>query len=344
MTHSIAVLGAGSWGATLASQLARKGRKVSLWEFDPRQARVLNKSRRLKVLPTLKIPKQVFISSDMTAVLAGRKIVICATPSHVTRATLKTAWATGEIGPGVLFVSATKGLEEGTLKRMSQIAEEELPQIRRSLAVLSGPSHAEEVALKVPTAVVAASAHEAVARAVQALFMAPEFRVYTQKDVVGAELGGALKNVIAIGCGIIDGLELGDNTKATLMTRGLTEIARLGARLGGEIMTFFGLTGLGDLIVTCDSRHSRNRLLGEKLGEGKSLHRALREMTMVAEGVKTAKAAKALARKAGVETPILAQIHAILHEGKSAKAALKTLLQRPMRSETQWLNFGRKVL
>jgi glycerol-3-phosphate dehydrogenase (NAD(P)+) len=333
MTERIAVLGAGSWGATLANLLAEKGHSVNLWEFDSNAADRLRKTRRLSIIPDLNLHKNVLVSSDITEVLKGCPVILSATPSEFVRSTLKKAAASKVLHAGPVFISVTKGLESGSMKRMSEIAAEEIPGAR--IAVLSGPSHAEEVCLKLPTAVVAAAADIAVAEKVREIFSSNYFRIYTQHDLIGVELGGTLKNIYAIACGISDGLGFGDNTKAAIMTRGLNEMARIGYKLGGELKTFFGLTGMGDLIVTCLSRHSRNRALGEKIGKGKSVAQALSEMTMVAEGYKTAPPAFHLAERLNIDAPLIREAHLILYDGKNPKQSLIDLMAREMPGEWQ---------
>jgi len=326
------VLGAGSWGITLAVHLSRGPHAVSLWEFDPTRAEKLQVAREDKViLPDIRIPENVSILNDMAEGFRGAEAGVFVVPSHTLRATARRA--AEHYPPGALAIVAAKGLEEGTLKRMDEVLEECLPS-GTPIVVLSGPSHAEEVARFQPTALVAASRRPEAAARAQELFHADPLRVYTSADVAGVGLGGSLKNVIALAAGILDGLGLGDNTKAALMTRGLHEITRLGIALGASPQTFAGLTGMGDLFVTCMSRHSRNRLLGEKLGRGMTLEAALGEMVMVAEGVRPAKAARDLARRVGVEAPIVEQVNRILFEGVSAKECLKALMARDAKPES----------
>lgn len=326
----VAVLGAGSWGATLAAHLAKKGEPVSLWEFYPEAAAILEKTRRLAVLPDLTLPREIRVTSDIAEALAGAKTVIWAVPSHFMRQTAQAARL--HLNPRAEHVGVAKGIENKSLLRMSQVLSDVLGKPIQ-LATLSGPSHAEEVCRNIPTSVVVASRKIGLARRMQNLFMTAAFRVYTTNDVIGVELGGALKNIIAIGCGACDGLGLGDNTKAALMTRGLAEIMRLGVKCGARRETFFGLSGMGDLIVTCLSQHSRNRLLGEKVGRGKSLSRALSEMVMVAEGVRTTESAHHLARKMKVEMPIVREIYLALFRGKMARKALEDLMHRKAKPE-----------
>jgi glycerol-3-phosphate dehydrogenase (NAD(P)+) len=327
-----AILGGGSWGITLAAHLSRGPHEVRLWEFDPVRAERLKIERIDSViLPGVTLPDSVLVTSKIEEALADAEAVVFVVPSHTLRATAKNAASVWPIG--ALSIVATKGLEEESLKRMDEVLEECLPA-GSPVVVLSGPSHAEEVARFQPTALVAASKKPAAAAKAQELFHADPLRVYTSADVAGVGLGGSLKNVIALAAGILDGLGLGDNTKAALMTRGLHEITRLGTALGASPQTFAGLTGMGDLFVTCMSRHSRNRLLGEKIGKGLTLDAALKEMVMVAEGVRTAKAAGALARRVGVEVPIVDQVNRVLFENLPAREGLKTLMSRNAKPES----------
>ncbi|HOW28279.1 MAG TPA: NAD(P)H-dependent glycerol-3-phosphate dehydrogenase [Elusimicrobiota bacterium] len=332
MTEKICVLGAGSWGSALAHLLAQKGHDVSLWEFYPAAAEKLEKTRMLAILPQLKLHSGVRVTSRIDEALQGKALVVSATPSEFVRATFGLVKKSLGTSPSFDVVSVTKGIENATLKRMSEVIEDEIPALHGRVAVLSGPSHAEEVILNTPTAVVTAGP-TALAERVQSDFSTDHFRVYTHPDFLGVELGGALKNIYAIATGACDGLGLGDNTKAALMTRALYEMARLGISMGANVVTFFGLSGLGDLIVTCGSRHSRNRLLGEKIGQGKTLAQALAEMTMVAEGVRTTQSVYDLSMKMRLELPIVNEIHRCLYEGKSAKDSLHDLLMRPVKPE-----------
>jgi glycerol-3-phosphate dehydrogenase (NAD(P)+) len=327
-----AVLGAGSWGITLATHLSRSPHEVRLWEFDPVRAGRLAVERGDEIiLPGILLPKTVHVTSSLGEALQGAEAVVFVVPSHTMRS---TALGAAEVWPkGAFAIIATKGLEEGSLKRMDEVLEACLPP-GTPIVVLSGPSHAEEVARFQPTALVAASKNAPAAGKTQVLFHSDPLRVYTSADVAGVGLGGSLKNVIALAAGILDGLGLGDNTKAALMTRGLHEITRLGTAMGASPQTFAGLTGMGDLFVTCMSRHSRNRLLGEKIGKGATLESALKEMVMVAEGVRTAKAARDLAHRSGVEVPIVEQVCRVLFEGVSAKEGLKALMSRDAKPES----------
>lgn len=326
------VLGAGSWGITLAAHLSRGPHEVRLWEFDPRRAQRLSTEREdAVILPGIRLPEGIRVTHRLEEALQDAETVVFVVPSHTVRPTAKNAAPFWPRGAGAVI--ATKGLEEGTLQRMDEVVEGCLPP-GTPVTLLSGPSHAEEVSRFQPTALVAASRSAAAAEKAQHLFHADPLRVYTSTDVTGVALGGSLKNVIALAAGILDGLGLGDNTKAALMTRGLHEISRLGTAMGASPQTFAGLTGMGDLFVTCMSRHSRNRLLGEKIGRGLTLEAALGEMVMVAEGVRTAKAARELALRAGVEVPIIEQVHQVLFEGLSAKEGLRTLMARDAKPES----------
>jgi len=333
MTEKIAVLGGGSWGATLAGLLAERGHSVALWEYVPAIAQALHATRRLATVPDLTLPASVQVTNQMAEALAGRSWILSATPSAHVRFTLKTAQGSGAVAPDARVISVSKGLEDKTLKRMSEVITEELRLPLERVVVLSGPSHAEEVCRRLPTAVVAAGKKRDIVKDVQALFSNDYFRVYTQNDLIGVEIASALKNVMAIGCGIADGLGFGDNTRAALLTRGLNEITRLGVKCGARQETFFGLAGMGDLIVTCLSAHSRNHTLGEKIGQGKTPKAALAEMTMVAEGMVNAPAAQALAEKLGVNCPLIQEIHAILYQNKNPKESLQTLMQRAPQEE-----------
>lgn len=332
MKERMMVLGGGTWGATLANLLARNGHDVAVWEFFPEVAQKLRQTRTLAVLPQLRLHESVNVTSDLFEAMKDRHVAVNAVPSEFVRSTFRALREKKAFPTGAWVVSVTKGIENDTLKRMSEVIAEELPQLTGHVAVLSGPSHAEEVALSIPTAVVSAGPG-GLAERVQELFNTDAFRVYSGADFVGVELGGALKNIYAIACGACDGLGLGDNTKAALMTRGLNEMVRIGIACGARGLTFFGLSGLGDLIVTCGSRHSRNRLLGEKIGQGKTLRQALGEMTMVAEGVRTTKSVFQLAQKHRLDLPIVNELYRCLHEGKSAKESLHDLLLRPVADE-----------
>ena len=332
--QKIAVLGGGTWGVTLASHLARQGHDVHIWEFAPAVVSQLQTARSLRTLPQLKLPDAVRVTNDMAEALRGRSLILSVTPSHTVRGTFDKAHSLGALEAGAMVISATKGLENDTLLTMSGVIRERFPEVGE-IVILSGPSHAEEVALGRPVALVAASTSQPARERVRDLFSSDTFRAYTGDDPMGAELGGTIKNIYAIACGIIDGLGLGDNTKAAVMTRGLMEMTRLGAAVGARPLTFFGLSGLGDMIVTCGSQHSRNRLLGEKIGQGKRLDQALKEMTMVAEGVNATTSTHRLARMKGVEMPIVNEVHAILFDNKPPQRSIRDLMAREVGAEME---------
>ena len=329
---NISVLGAGSWGITLSILLHEKGFKVKAWEFDKARAKDLKEKHSLKFLPGINIPSDIEITEDIKDI-KGSDMIILALPSHTVRKIARDI-AGIEFPKDVIILNASKGIEEETLMRMSEVLTEELPtNLHSGIAVLSGPSHAEEVSKKIPTSIVVASKNEKSARTIQEILMTPYFRVYTNADLIGVELGGALKNIIAIACGVSDGLGLGDNTKAALMTRGLAEITRLGVKLGAEALTFAGLSGMGDLIVTCSSHYSRNRNFGEKIGKGVPFDKALSEIGMVVEGIKTTKAARGLAKKHGVSMPITDKAYNVLFKGEDASKAVSDLMLREAKPE-----------
>lgn len=330
----IAVLGAGSWGTTLGLVLHENGQDVTLWEFDPEQVKAVRRDRENhKFLPGIPVPDGIEITGDLEGAASGRDVVVFATPSHVVREVARAVAA--HVADDVLVVNVSKGIENGTLARMSEVLSEELRRPKAALiASLVGPSHAEEVSRRLPTTVVAAAVADDTAVRVRKLFMTDYLRVYTNTDLVGVELGVSLKNVIAIAAGICDGLGYGDNTKGALITRGLAEMTRLGVKLGGKPHTFAGLSGMGDLITTCISTHSRNRYVGEQIASGKTLDEVLASMVMVAEGVRTTKSAVALSRKHGIEMPITEQMQQVLFEDRDPKDAIAELMVREPKSET----------
>ena len=321
----IGILGAGSWGIALAVLLHNNGHEVSVWSIDEAEIEMLKTSREHKSkLPGVELPKDMVFTNTLSDAIVGRDCVILAVPSAFTRA---TAHKMKEyVIDGQRIVNVAKGIEESTCMTLSEQIEEELPQA--DVAVLSGPSHAEEVGRGLPTTCVIGATTEETAVYLQKLFMCEMFRVYISSDVMGIELGGALKNVIALAAGIADGMGYGDNTKAALITRGIAEIARLGIVMGGKRETFSGLTGIGDLIVTCASVHSRNRKAGYLIGQGKTMQEAMEEVNMVVEGVYSAKAAMILSRKYEVSMPIVEQVNQVLFEGKDAREAVKELMLR----------------
>ncbi len=331
--YKICVLGAGGWGTTLAILLHKKGNKVSLWEKFSDYAKVLNEKRENpKFLPGIKIPQDISIHSDIRLSLDGAEVIVIAVPSFAVEE-ISQRLVQEKLEKGIFLVSVSKGLNLDSKKRLSEIIQEKLG--KGNLAVLSGPSHAEEVSREIPTSVVAASQSLECAEIVQRLFMTEKFRVYTSSDMTGVELGGALKNIVALAAGISDGLGFGDNTKAALLTRGIVEIRKLGVALGAASATFNGLSGIGDLIATCISPYSRNRRLGEEIGQGKTLKQVLAGTEMVVEGVNTSRAAYELSRKLGIEMPITAEVQAVLFEGKSPRQAVKDLMTRRAKPEKE---------
>jgi glycerol-3-phosphate dehydrogenase (NAD(P)+) len=329
----IAVLGAGSWGITLAILLAENSHSVTLWSYREADALRMRLTRENPdFLPGIRIPESVEIAQELRAAIAEKEMLVAAVPSQYLRNVIEQI--RGRVPKDVTIVNVAKGIENKTLLTMSEMIHEVIPEIPLArIATLSGPSHAEEVSRKIPTTVVAASTDRATARIVQAAFMVPTFRVYASSDIKGVEIGGSLKNVIAIAAGIIDGANLGDNTKAAVMTRGIAEISRVGVALGADPRTFSGLSGIGDLMVTCMSRHSRNRYVGVEIGKGRKLPDILAEMVMVAEGIATTESAYDLARRVGVETPIVDQVHKILFEGKDPLKACNDLMTRDPKEE-----------
>ena len=326
----IAVIGSGGWGTAVAILLANNGHKVYLWSWIQEETDRLNRDRENKeFLAGVKLPDSVVCTHDMEECVHDAELIVTAAPSPATRTTAKQL--SEYVKSGQRIVNISKGLEESSLMRLSEVYKSEIPQAE--ISVMSGPSHAEEVSRGLPTTDVVASENEETAKFIQDIFMNDNFRVYTSDDIIGVELGGALKNVIALCAGISDGLGYGDNTKAALMTRGLAEIARLGTAMGAKEETFMGLSGVGDLIVTCTSMHSRNRRAGILLGQGKGLKETLDEVHMVVEGVNTAAAAYKLGRKYGVCMPITEEANAILFEGKNAREAVNSLMTRERKDE-----------
>ncbi|MEW6004743.1 MAG: NAD(P)H-dependent glycerol-3-phosphate dehydrogenase [Stygiobacter sp.] len=331
----ISVLGAGGWGTTLAILLHYNGHDVTLWEYKSNYAKTLDKTRENKIyLPGIKIPDEIIITHSLKKSCENQHMIVIAIPSQFIRSVLH------ELNSydfhDTTFVSVSKGIEKVTLKTVSQIIHDVLKKISPSqVGVLSGPSHAEEVSRKIPTAVVAASKDEFTAKQIQNAFITSYFRVYSSTDILGVEYGGATKNVIAIGAGIIDGAKFGDNTKAAIMTRGIAEISRLGIALGARPETFSGLSGMGDLIVTCMSKHSRNRYVGEQIGAGKKLKDVLKSMQMVAEGVETCKSVRELAIKHKVSTPIVNSVYQILFEERDPIKVTYELMTRDMKAERE---------
>lgn len=333
MDKSIGVIGAGSWGTTLADMLAKKGHRVTLWAYEKELVSEMQMSRENSIyLPGIRLSAKLQFTASLEEALQGKELLLFVVPSQVLRRVLLDA--VPHISHDSIVVSASKGIEVESLKLVSQIYEETLPEVLyRRFAVLSGPSFAREVALEMPTAVVAAAADPLVAKAVQDAFNCGFFRVYTNSDLIGVELGGAVKNVIAIAAGISDGLGFGSNTRAAIITRGLAEIARLGQALGARAETFAGLAGMGDLVLTCTGDLSRNRSVGIQLGQGRKLAEILAEMRMVAEGVKTTESTCLLARKLGVEMPIAFKVNEILYQDRPARDAVIELMSRDLKAE-----------
>ena len=335
---NVGVMGAGSWGTALALLLHSNGHQVTVWSINEEEVEMLSKEREHKSkLPGVKIPEDMVFTSDMETAIKEKDFLVLAVPSAFTRGTARNMKPF--VKEGQIIVDVAKGIEEDTLMTLSQQIEEEIPQA--NVAVLSGPSHAEEVGRGLPTAVVIGAKTEETARYLQEMFMNHVFRVYISSDMLGMELGGALKNVIALAAGIADGMGYGDNTKAALITRGIAEIARLGVKMGGAIESFTGLTGIGDLIVTCASVHSRNRKAGYLMGQGKTMEEAMAEVQMVVEGVYSAKAAAKLGKKYGVALPIVDKVNEVLFEGKDPKEAVDELMLRDSKAEHSALPWGK---
>ena len=330
----ISVIGSGGWGIALTILLHKNGHDLTIWSFDKKEAEELKKTRQNKTkLPNILLPEDIKVTDDLREAVDNKDILILAVPSKAIRSVSKSL--KNIIKDNQIVVNVAKGLEEDTLATMTDIIEEELKGKNPQVAVLSGPSHAEEVGKGIPTTCVVSAHNKELTLHLQNIFMNPAFRVYTSPDMLGVEVGGALKNVIALAAGIADGLNYGDNTKAALITRGIKEIASLGVAMGGEQSTFYGLTGLGDLIVTCASMHSRNRRAGILLGQGKTLDEAIKEVNMVVEGVYSAKSALMAARKYNVEIPIIEQVNAVLFENKNAAEAVNELMIRDKKLEIQ---------
>ena len=330
----ISVIGSGGWGIALAILLHKNGHNLTIWSFDKKEAEELKTTRENKTkLPNILLPEDIKVTDDLKEAVNDKDILILAVPSKAIRSVSKSL--KNIIKDNQIIVNVAKGLEEDTLETMTDIIEEELKGKKTQVAVLSGPSHAEEVGKGIPTTCVVSAHNKELTLYLQNIFMNPSFRVYTSPDMLGIEIGGALKNVIALAAGIADGLNYGDNAKAALITRGIKEIASLGVAMGGEQSTFYGLTGLGDLIVTCASMHSRNRRAGILLGQGKTLDETIKEVNMVVEGVYSAKSALMAAKKYNVEIPIIEQVNAVLFENKNAAEAVNELMIRDKKLEIQ---------
>jgi len=326
----IGIIGAGSWGIALSVLLNKNGHDVTVWSIIPEEIEMLNREREHKTkLPGVILPDSISFTTDLENTVKDNEILVLAVPSPFVRSTCKSM--KGFVRDGQIIVNVAKGIEEDSLLTLSQVIEEEIPQCKAT--VMCGPSHAEEVGRGIPTTIVVGAHERSVAELLQNTFMNEEFRVYTSPDVLGMEVGSALKNVIALAAGCADGLGYGDNTKAALITRGIAEITRLGTAMGGKAETFAGLTGIGDLIVTCASMHSRNRRAGILIGQGKTMQEAMDEVKMVVEGVYSAKAALQLSQKYNVELPIIEQINHVLFDNKPAKEAVRDLMLRDKKIE-----------
>lgn len=332
----ITILGGGSWGTALAILLAKKGKDVDLWVRNVGQFNEISNSRKNnKYLPNIIFPENLKVVNILEETILGKNIILLAVPTHGVRDVLNKI--RNDVKDHQIIVNVAKGIENESLLRISEIVKEILPT--NKFVCLSGPSHAEEVALDIPTTVVSSSIDLEAAEYIQDVFMTADFRVYTNLDLIGVELGGALKNIIALGAGISDGLGYGDNTKAALMTRGISEMARLGQEMGASLSTFWGLSGIGDLIVTCTSMHSRNRRAGILIGEGKSTSDAIEEIGMVVEGIKTTKSAFKLAEKYNIDLPITKELYKVLYEDKNIKESVPNLMGRDKKHEMEDLSF-----
>ena len=325
----VCIIGGGSWGIALAALLCKNGHEITVWSAHEAKIQMLREKHEIEQLPGVKLPQTAVFTTDDREAVEGKDLLVMTVASSYTREISRRM--SGWVASGQKILNVAKGIEEHTTMTLSEIIEQEIPQA--DVAVMSGPSHAEEVGQGIPTTIVVGAKTRATAEYIQNLFMNEAFRVYISPDVLGMELGGALKNVVALAAGIADGLGYGDNTKAALITRGITEIARLGTAMGGRFETFCGLTGIGDLIVTCASMHSRNRRAGILIGQGRTCEEAMAEVKMVVEGVHSAKAAMELAEKYNVQLPIIEQVNKILFEGKSAAQAVKELMLRDKKIE-----------
>lgn len=324
----IAIIGSGSWGVALATHLARRGNEIKIWSFDQEEKRLINEERKCKFLPGLVIHENITCSNKFEEVIQEAEFILHVTPSKFTRDTFKQYKQYVEDKP---IIICTKGFEKESLKTLDEVILEELPTAK--VGVLSGPSHAEEVSISMPTVLVVASKHEPILKMIQDTFMCNEMRIYTSRDVKGVELGGALKNIIAFCAGVAAGIGLGDNTFAALITRGLAELTRLGVELGGEKDTFYGLSGLGDLIVTCLSEHSRNRKAGKLIGQGKTLEETQKEVGMVIESIDNIEVAYELCKIHNIDMPIVETVYQVIYEKLNPQEAVKKLMTRNKKSE-----------
>ena len=327
-----AVIGAGAWGTALARHLAQKQVPVRLWAYEADVVREIeSRHENRRFLPGVPLPATLSSTNDLGEAIDGADCLIFAVPSHVARPVLRQMAPL--LSRPIPLISATKGIEEETLELITQVVKNELPHMQGSLLVLSGPSFATEVSRGLPTALCLAGQDASIVKTIQSLFMASNFRVYADDDLIGVQLGGALKNVMALAAGVVDGLELGHNARAALITRGLTEMVRLGAAMGADPRTFYGLSGVGDLILTCTGPLSRNHSVGVRLGQGQRLEKILAGMQAVAEGVRTAKAAMGLAARCGVDMPIVREVNAVLFADKSCRQAVGDLMEREAKEE-----------
>lgn len=329
MSEKISVIGSGSWGVALAILLNSNGHKVKLWSYNPEEARMINEDKKCKFLPNITIPEGLECYTELEDALKDTSIVLIVTPSNAIRTTLNNMIPF--VTENQVFVLCSKGMEKDTQKVYTEVIKEIYPN--NKVSALSGPSHAEEVSEQIPTAVVISSEDDALSEHLQSVFMNPKFRVYINDDLLGVEMGGSLKNIIALACGIANGLGYGDNTVAALITRGIVEISRLGVEAGAKRQTFYGLTGVGDLFVTCSSMHSRNRRAGILIGQGKSVEEAVKEVGMVVEGINAVEGAYILAQKHSVSTPIINEMYDIIHKGKTPEEATQNLMSRGKKTE-----------
>ena len=329
MSEKIAVIGSGSWGVALAMLLHGNGHDVKIWSYSEEEAKIINEDKKCKFLPNITIPEGLTCYTSLEETLKDTKIVLIVTPSNVIRTTMNNMLPF--VKDDQVFVLCSKGMEKETQRVYTEVIKEICPN--NMVSALSGPSHAEEVSEEIPTAVVISSEDDALSEKLQAVFMNPRFRVYINDDLLGVEMGGSLKNIIALACGIANGLGYGDNTLAALITRGTVEISRLGVEAGAKRQTFYGLTGVGDLFVTCSSKHSRNRRAGILIGQGKSVEEAVKEVGMVVEGINAVDGAYILAQKHSVSTPIINEMYDIIHNGKTPQEATMNLMSRGKKTE-----------
>ena len=329
MTEKIAVIGSGSWGVALAMLLHGNGHEVKIWSYSEEEAKIINEDKKCKFLPNVTIPEGLKCYTSLEETLKDTKIILIVTPSNVIRTTINNMLPF--INDDQVFVLCSKGMEKETQRVYTEVIKEICPN--NMVSALSGPSHAEEVSEGIPTAVVISSEDDALSEKLQGVFMNPRFRVYINDDLLGVEMGGSLKNIIALACGIASGLGYGDNTLAALITRGTVEISRLGVEAGAKRQTFYGLTGVGDLFVTCSSKHSRNRRAGILIGQGKTVEEAVKEVGMVVEGINAVEGAYILAQKHSVSTPIINEMYDIIHNGKTPQEATMNLMSRGKKTE-----------